>query len=1140
MECFCFNRALNKLLQGPPLWLVLWACLLAFGAGAATQVPVLRMDDPFVSTLRRVGLESSGQTLVAGLSSGSLAVWRTDALGKPRLLHLPVRNEEARRAHPIAISANGRLIAYGAPPLRDGQGRAITGTALIYIVDADSLRILRQLEAVGSRAQDLKFSADGRYLAAALSSGCGVRVWRTDNWEPFAADEAGYGPAPCGSPANLEIDALSVAFTPGGRVWLVTSGVTGVRTYAEQAGRLLPLRYLPPDKLGLQVPDGIAISPHGEWVAIGDRRERTPGGRPLNGVLVLRLDSLDPAPFQLRLRAADLRFPDRIDPQKFDDAHQFNLSRVAWARLRDEEWLVAAGAFPCVAAQQELVVRTQAQPPGLAEMCAVAWPLSDKAAAPRFFPVGTEQVNDLALSAANELLVTASDRAITTYTPQREGAGPARRWTQASSLAMAADLRNQGWEPSDLLRFSVSSDAGAVQLQTYPGPDGSSATIGFDVSRLAMASLDGVELHAARVDDPAIAPWPSWVNSPRSPLSVGAAGNAPGRPAWDLYRAAMVLPGRRLVVGSANFLRVYAAEGSQVTQRCELRIAAEAFRLNASSDGSTLVVAHGDGTVRWYGLRFDPQGQCRLLRRLAVHFRQDPVQRDWRWVAWVPPTGEFASDPQARGLLSWQLDNPDCRSSVVGFEALTRALYDQSAVASAWRRDSDEVGLPGLLDRYCSALKTAVVAPAARAKVRTQEIAFTLAVSGLGGQSGQMVVTLGGSQRLAASVNGRAYSSDEPVRVDGDGRYTLNVQLPARPPSAGSDFQVCFQVQQERDCHVLVWDGANPPPKPRRLWAVLVGISDYGMRGVADASSLRFAQNDVMDLAGLFLADHQRQAAADAPGRPRDYTDLSLHLFVAPLTTPESTRELQALGQQPGVQLGQPSATAIYAALDSMAERIRREGAPEDLFIFYFSGHGLAAPVQQTRGATVLVLPAAPQQRFQPGGDDYLDSAELLTRLARIQARKVVLLDACRNAPFDARAPIFDAAKMSQEFEASVPSASIIFSTTEGYGSLETSQYFFSPARGTDHRGNGLFSYMLLTGLAAARTPEESVGFNPPDKISARHLGEFIERSFNTRRAADPATFRQMPQWIPGHIADPVFMRTVDVLPRRAPTTPQP
>lgn len=160
-------------------------------------------------------------------------------------------------------------------------------------------------------------------------------------------------------------------------------------------------------------------------------------------------------------------------------------------------------------------------------------------------------------------------------------------------------------------------------------------------------------------------------------------------------------------------------------------------------------------------------------------------------------------------------------------------------------------------------------------------------------------------------------------------------------------------------------------------------------------------------------------------------------------------------------------------------------------------------------------------------------------RLARIDARKVVFLDACRNVPFDSRAPIFDGAKMSQEFEASVPSATIFFSTRASYGSLETTKYFFNHARDENHRGNGLFSYMVLTGLAATRTPEESADFHPPDKISVDDLWTFVKKSFNNHRAKGEATFRQEPVWLSGRVTDPVFMRTIDVVPARAELTPQ-
>lgn len=1124
--------------------------LLCWSAAVmADEGPQVRINDPFAAGVWRTGLSGDGTTLVAGLSSGALAVWQTAELGPPRLLHLPVRTEEARRARPVALHPTSPLIAIGVPPLRDAHGLPILKTARIYLVDSRSSRILRVLDDVASRAQDLKFSPDGRYLAAALSGGCGIRIWRTDDWQTHAVDDAGYGGPPasagsrCGADQSREADTLGIAFAPAGPVWLVSSGRTGVRIYGSGQGRLTPLQHATPESLGLAVPDGLSVSPDGEWLAIGDRRLRKPQGRPALAPTVVRLQTLAPASVRVTLQDADLQFPDRLNPDKFADASQFNLSRVAWTTVGTEPWILAAGTFPCIAAPRERIVLDHPGTVGPLELCAVGWNVASRGEnrPAAFFPVGTEQINDLSASMTPGIWVAASDRAINRYARRRGESPPspsadgAAGWRRSQRTALGADLRNRSGWGADTLQFDVSSDATEIRLQTYPDVFGQSHRIAFDLRHLTLAPAGRGVLHAPRSSAAGLLAPRDWTNTSNPPVRVGG---DPAGAAWDIYRAATVLPQGQVVVGSANFLTLYSSDGDRARTRCALRIPAEAYRLNASDDGSILVAAHGDGTLRWYRVLFNAAGDCRLHPRVAVHLRKDSRDNEWHWMAWVPDTGEFASDPLVRDLVSWQLAQPPCETGLVGFGSLARDLYDRRAVETAIDRAGDDSTLPGLLDNHCSAFKALVKKPTVRAKVNAKVIPFEIEVSGLRGRPGAMSVSLGSAERMAVSMNGRRYAPDETIPLQHEGVYSLSAEMPDRTPATGTDFQVCFQVQQERDCHLLVWTGAAPAPASRKLWAVFTGISNYGMKGSDDARSLQFAQNDVVDLAHLFIQDHRQQQTRPS-GRGVDFEALSLRLFLAPLDTPQSKSEIQTLGQVAAIALAEPLASRIYGALDELADRIHREGSPEDLFIFYFSGHGLATPDQQVKGSSVLLLPASPGgRRFDSGSEDFLDSAMLLARLSHIEARKVVVIDACRNLPRASRAPAFDAGKMSQEFAAAVPSAHIFFGTKDASGSIETNRYVFDATRPIDHRGNGLFSYAFLSGLVAPRKVGQPESFDRIEQVSVGDIWSFIKKSFNEGRMADATTFSQRPTYIPGREVEPLFLRSADFIADRPGTAP--
>ena len=120
---------------------------------------------------------------------------------------------------------------------------------------------------------------------------------------------------------------------------------------------------------------------------------------------------------------------------------------------------------------------------------------------------------------------------------------------------------------------------------------------------------------------------------------------------------------------------------------------------------------------------------------------------------------------------------------------------------------------------------------------------------------------------------------------------------------------------------------------------------------------------------------------------------------------------------------------------------------------------------------------------------------------------------------------------MRHEFEANVPSASILFATSAGYESIETERYFFNKGRSEGSRGNGLFSYALLSGLTESRSKESSKEFDRPEEVTVLDLWNYVSRYFNRERTADPVMFRQRPVYVPARVGDPVVIRSIEVMP---------
>ena len=122
----------------------------------------------------------------------------------------------------------------------------------VYIFDAATGKLIRHLGKLDNVIDHLTWSADGRYLAAMLNSGAGLRVWETAGWS-LVGDDRDYGGK----------DSYGAAFDATGRLFTV-------------ADDGLLRRYGPDFKLegksgtlGGKEPYSVAVHPSGDRIAVG-------------------------------------------------------------------------------------------------------------------------------------------------------------------------------------------------------------------------------------------------------------------------------------------------------------------------------------------------------------------------------------------------------------------------------------------------------------------------------------------------------------------------------------------------------------------------------------------------------------------------------------------------------------------------------------------------------------------------------------------------------------------------------------------------------------------------------------------------------------------------------------------------------
>jgi WD40 repeat protein len=161
--------------------------------------PILRIEaETHGALIRRIDVDSACRLMVTGSDDKSARLWALpeDGTGQPQLLRVfrvPIGPGNEGKVDAVALSPDGRFAA--------AAGWDVNASGLdngVYIFEAATGKLMRRLDKLNNVVFHLTFSRDGRYLAATLAGGLGVRVWDTASWRIVGSDsdyggEAGYG-----------------------------------------------------------------------------------------------------------------------------------------------------------------------------------------------------------------------------------------------------------------------------------------------------------------------------------------------------------------------------------------------------------------------------------------------------------------------------------------------------------------------------------------------------------------------------------------------------------------------------------------------------------------------------------------------------------------------------------------------------------------------------------------------------------------------------------------------------------------------------------------------------------------------------------------------------------------------------------
>ena len=265
-----------------------------------------------------------------------------------------------------------------------------------------------------------------------------------------------------------------------------------------------------------------------------------------------------------------------------------------------------------------------------------------------------------------------------------------------------------------------------------------------------------------------------------------------------------------------------------------------AWGVNLAGDGTIIVAAMGDGTIRWYRTSDGDE--------LLAFFVHVP---DKRWVAWTP-SGYYAASPGGEDLIGWQVNGksmdapvdffpaslfreknyrPDIVQLVLKTQDEARAIAEANEIA---KRKEEQARLPAVVE---------IIADPRGIATDRQDLALKYR---LRSPSGRPVT------RLELRVDGQLTQArameaiDESLSLDEE--LTMSVPLPARDVTVSLTAYIENQPSAAATLAVK-WTGATQAgPKPK-LYALLVGVSNY------DEPKLRlnYAAKDAADMEAALM-----------------------------------------------------------------------------------------------------------------------------------------------------------------------------------------------------------------------------------------------------------------------------------------------
>jgi WD40 repeat protein len=134
--------------------------------------PILQIEAGMhTAAIRRIGADAACSTVVTGSEDKTVRLWRLSDGMLLKVMHPPIGPGNDGKIYAVAIAPNGKWVAAG------GFSRT-PGHHFVYLFDAETGSMVYTFGPFPQVVEHLAISPDGKFLAATLRAGQGVRVWQ--------------------------------------------------------------------------------------------------------------------------------------------------------------------------------------------------------------------------------------------------------------------------------------------------------------------------------------------------------------------------------------------------------------------------------------------------------------------------------------------------------------------------------------------------------------------------------------------------------------------------------------------------------------------------------------------------------------------------------------------------------------------------------------------------------------------------------------------------------------------------------------------------------------------------------------------------------------------------------------------------